>query len=294
MEMTKRVLLLLLTIILSVGMMCGCSNSQSTDDNAGIKCAATETNPWKIGATAEDSVTAYIDGTTLWISGEGEMADYADPSDRPWNDFAGNIDNIFLDGEVESVGQNAFNGIGTQTEGGADIFFGAEVEKIGPSAFEGMKFADYCILTLPDDVEVIGSKAFADCSLTELHFDGKPDSIADDVFAGSKMSLYVRNNENWTDADKGQFGGELTYKTLYMFKYECVFEDDDMSSEGEEYADADMEYTYDANIDAENLEGIAFDHYEIVKGVLKIDPKEPMISTRLTSDVEVKIYYKNI
>ena len=282
-----KLLSLLAVLVLMMGIVASCGGESGDADN-GIKGAATAEDPWQCGATDSDSVIAYIDGRTLWVSGEGNMADFEVPGDRPWDKFAADIDNVFIDSELTNIGKNAFYGIGSNTEG-ADVFIGAQLVSIGESAFESFNFADYSMPTLPESLKEIGSKAFANSGLVEMYLDGKPDKISDNAFSGDTVTVHVRDNQGWKQADMKDFGGELTYKILYALKYTGVYEGGDVTNEGVEYHDAGEEFEYIA----EEEEGYVFDHFEVVSGNIKIkDPKNSVLTTKLTEDVEIKCFYK--
>ena len=44
--------------------------------------SGTQASPWQIGKTSSDSVEAYIQDTTLYIYGSGEMMSFT--SNKPW------------------------------------------------------------------------------------------------------------------------------------------------------------------------------------------------------------------
>lgn len=280
---------ILMVLVLAMGMTVSCSKNSEESAGGDFSDAATAENPWQCGATDSDTVNAYIDGTTLWLSGAGQMADYETPEDRPWNKYAADIDQVFLDSELTTVGKNAFCGIGTNTDG-ADIFIGAPLTSIGDSAFEGMNFATYSMPTLPESLETIGKKAFADATFAEMFYDGKPKDISDDAFSGVNAVIHVRDDKGWTEADEKQFGGTLEYKLQYALAYEGVFSGGEMQSEeGVEYHDANEEFEFNPSL---NAEGYTFDHYEVLSGNLKIkDPKNPVLTIKLTDNVKIKYYF---
>jgi len=69
-------------------------------------------NPWKIGAGAGDTVNAWTNGMgTLVVEGAGRMKAFAsDGSDVPWP--VGDVAAVEISGEVASIGQNAWRGLG--------------------------------------------------------------------------------------------------------------------------------------------------------------------------------------
>ena len=71
--------------------------------------SGTPADPWISGGCDVTLV-----GGTLTVSksasGNGAMADYTDPDNRPWNSEANNITSVVIGSDVTSIGANAFNG----------------------------------------------------------------------------------------------------------------------------------------------------------------------------------------
>lgn len=53
---------------------------------------------------------SYVESThTLTISGTGAMADYENPSERPWDSYVEEIETIVIEDGVTTIGKYAFN-----------------------------------------------------------------------------------------------------------------------------------------------------------------------------------------
>lgn len=248
--------------------------------------AGTEENPWKIGAAAADTVTAYIAENMLIIQGSGRMQDFAAVEDRPWNDAADKIEMVSFMDEVTNVGKNAFKGMGQNTKS-FSIYPTDTLTVIGDSALEGVRFDEHTALVLSAKIQKIGARAFADTNADCIEFQGHPD-VAADAFAGITADAYTVFGSDWTEADKQAFGGKLTYKNMYTFTTEEISDDDSMSGSSVSYIHEGDTYEYRAD----NSDGYRFDRWKVVSGDVGIeDTENPQISVKLTDNVKVKVYY---
>lgn len=96
--------------------------------------------------------------TTIVISGTGEMANFENPEDRPWNLFANTIKYVRLEDGVASVGDGAF----AMFEGLIHVEGGYDIKRIGKEAFA------LCVNLIGgyyfiERAEYIGEAAFAIC-----------------------------------------------------------------------------------------------------------------------------------
>lgn len=263
-----------------------------------IAGSGTEEDPWLCGYTADDDVRVYIVENSLIVDGDGEMMNFDVPNDRPWHKQIGDITDISVFGALKYIGVNAFKGAGANLEEEyVYLFLSDGIEAIGASAFENVKLSfdvdDFHfseIVTIPESVARIDMRAFADTHPDEIYIDGDPE-VADDAFAGNTSTVYVRNGSGFS---QDQYGGELTYKTLYAFNYEDDYGTDELTGAGTEYIPEGETATYDANsyVNDENYE---FDHYEVIAGDIQIaDPTDPELSFAMTGDVSIKIVYTKI
>ena len=141
---------------------------------------------------------AYIEGTcgenltwklskdgTLTISGEGDMADYADDASVPWSDYRIKITTVVIEDGVTDVCNYAFSYSTNLTN--AEI--PDSVTSIGLGAFYDCDSLQS--ITIPDSVTGIGDYAFGECTgLTSV-------TISDNVESIGQMAFY--HCENITD-----------------------------------------------------------------------------------------------
>ncbi|MBO4693671.1 MAG: leucine-rich repeat protein [Clostridia bacterium] len=104
--------------------------------------------------------TWHLDGNTLTISGSGAMADYSNLTDRPWNNYCGNIQTVIIEEGVTSIGNYAFNGFTSLTS----VTIPNSVTSIGKYAFVVTNLTS---VNIPGNVTSIGTYAFGSCSNLE-------------------------------------------------------------------------------------------------------------------------------
>lgn len=293
--MIKKIAILLMALAM-IFSLCACGAHDAQSDK--ISGTGTEEDPWLCGATENDDVRVFAVDNCLYINGDGAMADFENPADRPWDGIIGDICNISIFDELKYVGKNAFKGAGANlNDEYVDLFLSGGIGAIGDSAFEGAVFRFVsgdssmgAIITIPESVQSIGVRAFADSGVNEIYFDGVPE-IADDAFAGNTCTAYVRND---ADFERLPYGGEVTYKTLYAFNYVDEYGTDDMTGEGTMYIPEGEVCCYNAQ-DYVADENYAFVRYELLDGDLEIeDPENPELNISLTGDVSVKIVFAKV
>ncbi|MBE6606312.1 MAG: hypothetical protein E7635_04675 [Ruminococcaceae bacterium] len=136
----------------------------------------------------------------LVITGTGAMADY-EIAGAPWAEYATDIVKITFDGNVTSIGNNAFAGMsslplinvpGNTTTIGTSAFAGCTslknliiptlVTNIGENAFNAC--SNLAVVTIPESVTAIGDGAFANCA----------DTLTIRSFTGSAAETYASTN----------------------------------------------------------------------------------------------------
>lgn len=170
-----------------------------------------------------------LSGTTLTISGMGNMADYTFAQVTPWGK---NITKIIINKGVTSIGNRAFLGITSLKE----VEIADSVANIGEAAFANCTSLE--TIDIPDSVTSIGDWAFEGCSslefielpkgLTKLNyalFDGCsnlrtviiPDSVTTVdhwVFNNCTSLTNVAIPKNVTTVGSGMFSGCESLKTI--------------------------------------------------------------------------------
>ena len=144
-------------------------------------------SPMVVTATemkTEDNVSWEIQGTTLIISGTGNMEDYelinigqAEDSNSPWNNA--NIEKVIIEEGITGIGNYAFY----WCENVKEIILPESLTHIGMRAFDGCTSLEK--IKIPEGVTSIGVNTFRDCvSLSEIILPSTLESIGDVVFAG--------------------------------------------------------------------------------------------------------------
>lgn len=288
--MSRKIVALLLAVLMVMSAACLSACGKETAESAALQGEGTEENPWLVGKENAEDVTVFIVDGTLWVDGTGAMKDFDDPAERPWNDMVADVEQVSVFGEVSRIGKNAFCGAGTNVYYLDAGFFCEGLTEIGDSAFEGCNFNGNCVLTLPETVESIGARAFADSGITDVHFDGVP-AIAEDAFAGTEATFHVRSGSAWDEENMLPYGGETSYKWLYAFDYVEDYGTEDISGQGTMYIPEGEVYDYNAE-DYVAEEGYHFVRYEVVEGDYEIaEPENPVLAIELSGNVSVKIVY---
>lgn len=148
---------------------------------------------------------------SLWITGDGDMADYPSYEDTPWakNDRTPNY--VFIKDEVTSIGSYAFANpsiagvdissyFSSLTEIGRYAFAGASISEInlsdditviGEGAFNGCSYLKK--VYMPENVETIGDFAFEDCMEASLINTQKLKNIGQYAFFGCKVTTFTNS-----------------------------------------------------------------------------------------------------
>ncbi len=163
-------------------------------------------DPW-----ISNGVKVYRDGTTLYVFGSGDMADYASNTAPEWYGVAGNIQRIVIEAAVESLGANAFSACGSvstvvlkrdlsaypdltldiaKTALPAGISVELEVSGSGymkegnsEQTWANLK-NDLTKVTIRDGVRSVGSQAFSGCTkLQSVVIPGSVEFIGAQAFA---------------------------------------------------------------------------------------------------------------
>lgn len=141
--------------------------------------------------------------STLWIIGEGAMADYSSYEATPWAKNGRTSNSLVIKEGVTSVGSYAFANPSI-----ASVEMPAEsMQSIGDAAFKGALIES---LYLSEGTTSIGEDAFAGCShLKDINVPSGLVSIGDCAFSGTAMNSY-----------RVDFGSNL--RTIGRFAFEGV------------------------------------------------------------------------
>ena len=95
-----------------------------------------QAQPWQCGA----NLTATLSGTTLTISGTGEMNNYT-ATNMPWYSNRNAIQTLVIESGVGSIGENAFRGL---SQISSLTMFGGYILATGASLADSVQLASIC------------------------------------------------------------------------------------------------------------------------------------------------------
>lgn len=117
------------------------------------------------GAACGDALTWTVEGSTLYITGSGEMYDF--PSGAPWANYRYSITQVVLSGGVTTVGAYAFQ----DYDNLLSVDFGTSLISIGKDAFSSCD--GLTSITLPATFKKFGENSFRSCkNLKQINCSG--------------------------------------------------------------------------------------------------------------------------
>lgn len=152
------------------------------------------------GTTGSCSWYSDMNGT-LWILGEGAMADYVSYSATPWGKSNRTPDRVVIGEGVTAIGSYAFANPSVAEVDWPDI----SLKQIGEAAFKGSTIKE---LWMSNSVTSIGKDAFADCEyLKQVSIPDDIVSIGECAFSGCAIREFIL-----------EFGSNL--RTIGTFAFE--------------------------------------------------------------------------
>ena len=156
-----------------------------------------------------DDITWTLDSNgLLTISGSGFMTDYKNsdgmfPKEEcPWYSRVSQIQNICIDGNIENIGNDAFEDCSNVK----NIIIPDSVTSIGLSAFSGC--SSLTSITIPDSVTSIGLGAFSGCSsLTSIAIPDGVTSIESSTFQKCSSLTSITIPDSVTSIESWAFYG---------------------------------------------------------------------------------------
>ena len=138
-----------------------------------------------------ENLTWQFDGTTLTISGTGEMDHYSD-GDAPWLEYKDNIEVLVFTGGVTSVGDCAFMDYDALQK----VDFGTAMHTIGYRAFRSCD--GLTTFTLPSTFRKFGEECFFGCSrLREIRCLGGMPSFKASCLWDCPVSVFYPTTNPW-------------------------------------------------------------------------------------------------
>ena len=139
-----------------------------------------------------------LEGSTLTISGTGNMPDYESGSDVPWYSRRGEIKKVVIENGVKNIGNKAFRDCVKLTS----VEIPSSVTSIGDDAFSGCY--NLTSVEIPNFVTSIGNWAFEDCPLiTSIEIPSSVTSIGDMAF----NKCYRLNSVTFKGSTPPELGG---------------------------------------------------------------------------------------
>lgn len=136
-------------------------------------------------------LTWSFDGSTLTISGTGEMDHYSD-GDAPWLEYKDNIEKLVFTGGVTSVGDCAFMDYDNLKK----VDFGTAMHTIGYRAFKSCD--GLTTFTLPSTFRKFGEECFFGCSrLREVRCLGGMPSFKASCLWDCPVSVFYPTTNPW-------------------------------------------------------------------------------------------------
>jgi len=200
-----------ITEILKVTMLlCLCAFASTAMAWTG---SGTSASPWPIANGGGNGVRAYVSGSTLYIDGSGNMADFWDSTEgeAPWNyqyyTNSSSITTIVIQSGVTNIGNRAFHDLrNLQT-----ITIPNTVTIIGRQAFYMEHFANtnFQQVTIPNSVTEIEGEAFKNCA------NRKTVTIENGTTNLNFSSFYYQGNEYPWGTKTDWFAGCPNLTTLH-------------------------------------------------------------------------------
>ena len=155
----KKLLRKITAVLVAAGMML-----PTAADLPGINLGMTVVASAAAQGTCGTNLIWSLDDTgTLTISGSGEMQDWENSSDVPWNNVKSSIISVVISEGVSSIGESAFQYCSSLER----IYILDSVTSIGGYAFHTC--TSLKSITIPDSVTKIEKYTFTNCtSLSEI------------------------------------------------------------------------------------------------------------------------------
>lgn len=142
------------------------------------------------GASCGDSLTWTMEGSTLYITGSGEMYDFY--SGAPWGSYKTSITRVVLSDGITYVGACAFQ----DYDALLGVEFGNSLVSIGKDAFYGCD--GLTSVTLPATFKKFGENSFRSCSnLKEIHCSGGFPRFDDNCMWETYTTIYYSVSNPW-------------------------------------------------------------------------------------------------
>lgn len=208
--MKKRLILSILAVSMLLSLAMPAFATETTEATEETTEATEETKEEKKKYSTKkngecgDDLTWVLDGTTLTITGSGEMDDGC-----PWEFYKDTIETVIFNGEITTVGAGAFESCNNLE----DIYFGDALVEIGEKAFYSCNSLE--TILLPDTFRKFGPDCFRDCEgLEEVFCEGPMPSFKASCFYNNHTVVVYFSHQTpwpWEEVDRlmSNFGGRI-------------------------------------------------------------------------------------
>lgn len=177
----KKVIALLLCVLLFTGS----ALAEGYGYNGGYDVA------WEgTGAACGDQMTWVLEGSTLYITGSGDMYDF--PNGAPWMSSQSTITRVVLSDGITYVGAYAFQNYDALST----VEFGNSLVSIGKDAFSGCD--GLTSITLPATFKKFGENSLRSCTnLKEIHCSGNFPRFDENCLWDTYATIYFSASNPW-------------------------------------------------------------------------------------------------
>lgn len=151
-----------------------------------------------------DDLTWVLEGSTLTITGEGEMDDGC-----PWEFYKDTIETVIFNGDITTVGAGAFDSCNNLK----NVYLGEALVEIGEKAFYSCNALETVLL--PETFRKFGPDCFRDCeNLEEVFCEGPMPSFKASCFYNNHTVVVYFSHQTpwpWEEIDRlmSNFGGRI-------------------------------------------------------------------------------------
>lgn len=136
----------------------------------------------------------------LTISGNGNMPNFSEPTEQPWNAYTDKILKIVIEDGITNIGDNAFYNSKTLS-----VTIPNSVKSIGNNAFYKSQIIS---ITIPNNVETISNNAFRECpNLSLVTIPNSVKTIGESAFRGCRELTSISLPASIESVGAGAFMG---------------------------------------------------------------------------------------
>ena len=156
-----------------------------------VPCFAEDISGEGNAAMCGDGLSWYVDGSVLYVTGQGEMYDF--PGGAPWAAYKDTLTQVNLDDGVTCVGAYAFRDYDRLT----DVRFGNSLTRIGAEAFYSCD--GLTSISLPATFKKFGESSFRSCSnLKQIHCSGGFPRFDENCLWDTWCTIYYSASNPWS------------------------------------------------------------------------------------------------